>query len=107
MRSVLGGDARHKGYFMPQHMDGPDSFVKKHLEKFLFVVGLLFYSSVFIDDRFQYWSFIGGYSTFIALLIIGRKRKGLPLINSSVLLMGACVILFLGIQILHYIRHME
>ncbi|HYX35276.1 MAG TPA: hypothetical protein VE954_19440 [Oligoflexus sp.] len=89
---------------MALSLDGPNRFMKKHLEKILFVISLAFYASEFFDDRFQHWGFIGGYSTLIALILTGRKRKGLPLFDLSVQVMVACVIFLLGMRILDYIR---
>lgn len=79
-------------------------FTKKHLDKILFVISFAFYASEYIDERFRHWGFIGGYSTFIALVLTERKRKGLPLFDLGMQLMVACVILMLGMRILDYIR---
>ncbi|WP_141731182.1 hypothetical protein [Oligoflexus tunisiensis] len=76
----------------------------KHQEKILVAICLAFYAWGFIDDRFRHWSFIGGYSTFIAFIVVERKSKGRPLVDLAVIMMIAGVLILLGIQILTYMR---
>lgn len=47
---------------------------------------------------------IGGYSSFIAYIMNVRKRKGQALVDFSVVLMIAVVIILFGLQIADSIR---
>lgn len=79
----------------------------KYLDKMLFIMCLAFYAWGMIDGRAKLWGMIGGNSTFILYILVLRKRKGQPLVDFSVMVLIACVVILLGLQILDYIRALQ